>query len=228
MSDRNILARELKATIARLSGEGLDRRRLAIVDEQTRIARALHNAVAERVAAMVVEAAAAQTMLQGSPQQAEKAMEVIESSGRAVMTEMRRLLGVLRATDEAATLAPQPGVGQIHALLDRTESTGGAHGLLIEGEPGPLPPSVDLALYRLVEEAVGHGHGGVQVMITFGEAEVELKLTTTGGLNRSEWPTPVMRERVALCAGTISSEDLTGTGNQLVVRLPRAPEGAVA
>ncbi len=111
MSGQNILARELGSKLARLSGEGQVRRRLAVADEQTRIARALHEAVAERVATMVVEAAAAQTMLHGRAQLAEEAMEAIESSGRAVMEEMRRLLGVLRATEEAATLAPQPGRG---------------------------------------------------------------------------------------------------------------------
>lgn len=155
-------------------------------------------------------------------------MEAIESSGRAVMTEMRRLLGVLRATEATATLAPQPGVGQVHALLDRTETTGGAHSLLIDGEPGPLPPSVDLGLYRLVEEAISHGPGDLQVIITFAEAVVELKLTTTGTLNGSEWPTPAMRERVTLCAGSISKEDLAGGSQQLVVRLPRVLEGALA
>ena len=228
MSGQNILARELGSKLARLSGEGQVRRRLAVADEQTRIARALHEAVAERVATMVVEAAAAQTMLHGRVELAEEAMEAIESSGRAVMEEMRRLLGVLRATEEAATLAPQPGLGQIHALLERTETAGSAHGLRIEGEPGPLPSSVDLALYRLVEEALNHGHGDLQVMITFGEAEVELKLTTTGGFNASGWPTPAMRERVALCAGSISSQDLAGMGQQLIVGLPRDLEGALA
>ena len=228
MNDRNILADELQSKIARLSDEGQDRRRLAVADEQTRIARALHEAVAERVATMVVEAAATQTMLHGGAELAEEAMEAIECSGRAVMTEMRRLLGVLRATEETATLAPQPGVGQIHALLDRTGTTGGAHRLLIEGEPGPLPPSVDLALYRVVEEALDHGHGDLQVVITFGEAEVELKLTTTGGRNQSRWPTPAMCERVALCAGSISSQDLMGRSHQLAVCLPRPLEGALA
>jgi len=228
MRERDALVRELGQKTGRLARERHDRERLAVADEQTRIARALHEAVAERVSTMVVEAAAARLMLLRSPGLAEETMEAIELSGRAVMAEMRQLLGVLRATEETATLAPQPGVGQIHALLDRARNTDGvAPGLQIEGEPGPLPASVDLALYRLVEEALSHGRGDLQVTIRFGEAEVELKLKTTGAVN-GWWPTPAMRERVALCSGTISCEDLGDMRRQLVVRLPRALEGALA
>ena len=132
MRGRNLLARELEQKVEQLSAERQDRQRLAIADEQTRIARALHEAVAERVSTMVVEAAAAQLMLQRAPDLAGEAMEAIEISGREVMTEMRRLLGVLRATEESATLAPQPGVGQIPALLERTADAGG-RALQIEG-----------------------------------------------------------------------------------------------
>jgi hypothetical protein len=97
----------------------------------------------------------------------------------------------------------------------------------IEGEPGPLPATVDLARYRLVEEALSHGHRDLQVTIRFGEAAVELKLETTGTM--SGWrPTPAMHERVALCSGSVSCEDLGDMRHALVVRLPTAPEGALA
>ena len=224
MRGRSVLARELEWKIARLSAERHDRERLAIADEQTRIARPLHEAVAQRVSTMVLEAAAAQLMLQRSPQLAEEAMEAIEVSGRAVMTEMRQLLGVLRATEETATLAPQPGVGQIPALLDRTANTSGG-ALQIEGEPGPLPSSVDLALYRLTEEAGSQGCDELQVTIRFGEAEVVLELTAAGSLNE-QWPTPAMRDRVALCGGSVDREDLGDMMQRMVVRLPRVLEGA--
>jgi signal transduction histidine kinase len=83
MRSRSLLARELERKVAQLSAERQDRQRLTIAHEQTRIARALHETVAERVSTMVVEAAAAQLMLQHSPELAEAEMEAIEVSGRA-------------------------------------------------------------------------------------------------------------------------------------------------
>jgi signal transduction histidine kinase len=220
MNGRNALVRELGRQLERLASERHDRERLAVADEQARIARALHEAVAERVSSMVVEAAAAQLMLLRNPGLAEDTMEAIELSGRAVMEEMRHLLGALRATDETATLAPQPGVGQLHALLGRPlNADGSVTGLRIEGEPGQLPASVDLALYRLVEEALGHGHDDLQVTVRFGAADVELTLTAAARMRL----TPAMRERIAFCGGSSSGED-----HQLVIRLPRVLEGALA
>ena len=220
MNGRNALVRELERQLGRLANERYDRERLAVADEQARIARALHEAVAQRVSSMVVEAAAAQLMLVRSPALAKDTMEAIELSGRAVMEEMRRLLGALRATGETATLAPQPGVGQIHALLGRSRNPDdSAAGLRIEGEPGQLPASVDLALYRLIEEALGHGHDDLQVTVRFGEGDVELTVTAAAGMQ----PTPAMRERIAFCGGSVSCED-----HQLVIRLPRVLEGTLA
>lgn len=220
MNRRNALVRELGQQMGRLASERHDRVRLAVADEQARIARALHEAVAERVSSMVVQAAAAQLMLSRNPGFAEDAMEAIELSGRAVMADMRHLLGALRITDETATLAPQPGVGQIHALLSRPRNAGGtATGPRIEGEPGPLPGSIDRTLYRLVEEALGQGHDDLQVTVRFGERDVELAMKATTGVRL----TPAMRERVGLCSGSVGCEE-----HQLVIRLPRIIEGALA
>jgi signal transduction histidine kinase len=220
MNGRNALVRELGQQMGQLAGERHDRERLAVADEQARIARALHEAVAERVSSMVVEAEAAQLMLVQNPGLAEHTMEAIELSGRTVMAEMRHLLGALRSTEETATLAPQPGLGQIRVLLGGPGNGDGAvTRLRIKGEVVRLPASVDLALYRLVEEALSHGHEDLEVTVSFGAADVGLTMKAEARILL----TPAMRERVAFCSGSVSRE-----GHQLVIRLPRVLEGALA
>jgi signal transduction histidine kinase len=116
------LGRELERTSAGLAVEREDRARLAIAGERSRIARELHSLVARGVAAMVIQTEAAQSRLDLDLAQAEAAMDVIESTGRQALTEMRRILGVLRYSADTDQLAPQPGVDQIYALIQRARA----------------------------------------------------------------------------------------------------------
>ena len=99
------------------------------------------------------------------------------------LTEMRRVLGVLREESETAELAPQPGVGQIHTLIDTAQGDHLHIELKVQGEPGPLPASVNLGLYRILEDALGsartHDQHPTDVTLRFGEHDVELTVTTT-------------------------------------------------
>jgi signal transduction histidine kinase len=176
---------------------------------------------------MIVQTQAARGLLDQGSADADAAMAMIEDTGRHALTEMRRILGVLRHADERADLAPQPGIGQIPVLVEAARQAHRNVALHVEGEPGPLPASVDLGVYRVLEDVLAGVDGGaVDIMLRFGADDVEL--TVTGGAAHLDWPTVAMRERVALCQGTVDVDTLPGTGERLVARIPRLFEGASA
>jgi signal transduction histidine kinase len=143
---------------------------------------------------------------------------------------MRRILGVLRHPDDQAELIPQPGVGQIPALVEKVRGTQPDVALRVEGKPGPLPASVDLAVYRLLADALSTVAGPptpIDILLRFGPEDITLAVTASNTV-RLDWPTIAMRERVALCQGTIDVESLPGTGERLVIHLPCVLTGALA
>jgi signal transduction histidine kinase len=142
MRARRALAAELHQTNERIAAETDGRETLAIAGQRTRIAQELQILVAHSVSTMIVQSQAAQRLLDQDPDQADAAMERIEATGRHALDEMRRLLGVLRHSDDRAELAPQPGVGQIPALIEKMRGTQLDVALHVEGKPGLLPASV--------------------------------------------------------------------------------------
>jgi signal transduction histidine kinase len=231
MRSRRLLHLELVAKAARLASEREARTRLAVADERTRIARELHAMVATHVSAMVIQAEAAKRTLDRDPGAADVAMRAIEDTGREALSEMRRILGVLRRSGEdPAVLAPQPGVGQIHVLVEDARTSGSSVELTVEGEPGPLPFAVDLAVYRILEEALGddpESTGKLAVSLRFGERLVELEVDCERAGSIS-WPTVGMTERVASCEGRLRVDERPGGGRMIVASLPRAFEAAYA
>jgi signal transduction histidine kinase len=231
---RSLLATALAATAQRITDERDARERFAVAEERTRIARELQAVVINRVSEMVMRADVATRWLDGDPASAGLAMEAIETTGQEALADMRRVLGALRQSDAPAVLAPQPGIGQIPALL---ESSSRPTALRLEGEPGPLRASVDLGVYRIVEDAITARHGPdapgdvVDVVVRFGQQDVELELDVTGRAPVS-WPTTVMREWAALCGGFLSvdlavsatagrSASGAGPSERLRARFPR-------
>jgi signal transduction histidine kinase len=230
LRERRALAAELRQTNERIAAEHDGREALAIAGQRTRIAQELQILVAHSVSAMIVQSHAAQRLLDQDPDQADAAMALIETTGRHALDEMRRILGVLRHPDDHAELAPQPGVGQIPALFEKMRETGPEVALQVEGKPGPLPASVDLAVYRLLAEAlatVSDTPAPVNVLLRFGSEHITLAVTVSETV-RLDWPTIAMRERVALGRGTIDVETLPGPGERLVINLPCVLAGALA
>ena len=227
---RHRIINELERTSARLVAEHEARARLAVAGERSRIARELHAAVAQTVAAMVVHAEAARSLLGGDLRQADMAMGAIEDTGRQTLGEMRRILGVLRDVDDRDELEPQPGVDQIYALIERARERGQPIELSVDGEPGTLPAGVDLGIYRILEEALRTAHqqqgSTVSVALHFGEEDLELHLTA-GCHGPSGWPTDAMRERVALCGGQLDTDALDEDRWQFAARLPRGLQEAL-
>jgi signal transduction histidine kinase len=218
-----LLNEELRRKAERIAAERESRELLAVADERTRIARELHAVVARSVSAMIVQTEAAQQLLSEDLDRADAAMATVEDSGREALSEMRRILGVLRRVNEAAERAPQPGVGQIHRLVERARDQRRQIELEVEGDPGPLPASIDLGVYRILEEALAStGPGPMEMRLTFAEHYVELDVSAHGAPAAS-WPTPAMRERVALCDGELESDQ-----ERLRIRLPRAFEEVFA
>jgi signal transduction histidine kinase len=221
---------ELRRTSDRLAAESGARELLAIAEQRTRIARELHALIAESVSTMIVQTRTAQRLLEQRSDEADAAMETIESTGRQALVEMRRVLGVLRQPDERAVVTPQPGVGQIPALIERARATGLQLALHVEGDPGPLPASVDVGLYRLLEEALRDLPdlgAPIDILLRFASDDIELGITF-GAVARLDLPTIAMRERVALCQGTIDVDVVPQAGERLAIRLPRVFDGVPA
>ena len=154
--------------IRRLQGEHEAATRRALRLERSRIASELHDVVTHNVSVMIVQAGAARQVLAESPDQARTALLAVEASGRAAMTELRHLLGLLspavtepaagaNATADAtatADLAPQPGLQQIQPLIDRVAAAGVPVELELGGGLHDLPPGLDLTVFRVVQEAL--------------------------------------------------------------------------
>jgi signal transduction histidine kinase len=165
----------------RLEVDDLDaRRRVAVAEERSRLARELHDVVSHAVSVMVLQAAGARTLLARDPDQAAAALSNIETSGREAMNELRRMLGVLRAAGGEDT---DPGL-DVHGLdeaahiVERIRAAGAHVDLVVEGAPGRLDPSVDHTAYRLVQEALTNAlrHGGGA------DAVVDVRLDWRGDL----------------------------------------------
>lgn len=228
---RRALAADLHRTTEQLVAERDAREQLAIADQRTRIAAELQTLVAHSVSEMIVHAQSARWLLDTQPADASAAMQSIEVSGRHTLTEMRRILGVLREPDQVAELAPQPGIGQIPALVERARQAGHRIALTVEGEPAPTPAGVDLAVYRIAEEALAalgrDDEEHLEVLLRFRGNDVELQLGAANTM-LAQWPTVAMRERVALCHGDVDVEAVSGERGRLVAHLPRVFDGVLA
>lgn len=131
---------ELEERAARLQREREAQSKAAVAAERARIARELHDVVAHNVSVMVVQADGAAYVLDASPEQAKQALETISTTGRQALTEMRRLLGVLRAGDDGGgEYVPQPGVDQLTDLIEQVRGAGLPVAFEVEGSPGRSP-----------------------------------------------------------------------------------------
>jgi len=151
---RRAEARDRTEVEARRLREAEDRLRAAAIEERRHMARELHDVVAHGVSVMLIQAGAARQVLDSSPDKSREALLNVEAAGREAMAELRRLLGVLNDDGEAAGLLPQPGVGQLGELLERVREAGLPAELTIEGPQRPLPASLDVTVYRIVQEAL--------------------------------------------------------------------------
>jgi signal transduction histidine kinase len=198
----------------------------AAVDERRRIAREMHDVVAHSVSVMVVQAGGARRILDRDPARAVEAAANIEEAGRAALAEMRRLLGVLHHSDERA---PQPTMRELGSLVERTRAAGLPVSLTVEGEPRSLPAGMDLAAYRVVQEALTNAikHAGAaptEVTVRWEPEHLELEIVDNGApaANGKAGGHGLvgMEERVRLYDGELRAGRRAGGGFEVVARLP--------
>lgn len=205
----------------------------AVAEERTRIARELHDVVAHSMSVMVVQAGAARRVLDRNPGQTAEALEAIEATGRQAMTEMRRLLGVLRDSGEGARIrAPQPSMAELRALVEQFADAGLPVTLSVDGDERDLPAGVALSAYRIVQEALTNSlkHAGpaaaVEVRVRYEDDEVVVEVLDDGrGVVAATSSTAGhglvgMRERVDVCGGELRTGPRAGGGFGVRARLP--------
>ncbi|MDV5149488.1 histidine kinase [Streptomyces sp. SBC-4] len=181
--------------LSALEREQAEALRRAVEHERARIARELHDVVTHNVSVMIIQAGAARKIMKSSPEQAGEALLAVEAGGRAAMTELRHVMGLLTMVDEdevtgvdgsTAVQAPQPGLDALETLVGRVRDTGLPVELTVTGPPCPLPPGVELAAYRVVQEAltntVKHATGATAaVTVEYGPDRLRVEVTDTGG-----------------------------------------------
>jgi signal transduction histidine kinase len=226
-------AAEAEERAARLEREREERARAAVEEERARIARELHDVVGHSVSVMTVQAGAVRRLLRPEQEREREALLVVEHTGREALAEMRRMVGVLRHPEEAPALAPQPGLEQLARLVAQAREAGLPVELRVEGEPAPLPPGVDLAAYRAVQEGLTNarkhaGAGRVEVVVRYADSRVELLVVDDGRGNGSGdglgHGLAGMRERVALYGGEFEAGPRPEGGYALRVSLPLTAE----
>jgi signal transduction histidine kinase len=204
----------------------------AVAEERLRIAQELHDVVAHNVSLIVVQAQALGAT--AGDERVKEATDGIADLGRAAMAEMHRTLKLLRANqDDAAWLAPQPGLADLDGLLERSRATGLRIDFAVEGEPRELSQGVDLSAFRIVQEALTNvvkhaGRAHATVMLGYRADALELTITDRGGGARAArvgadggHGIVGMRERAALYGGVLEAGP-SGDGFEVHALLPYA------
>ena len=228
MRRRRQRVENLQSRAEQLEREREEKAMLAAAEERTRIARELHDVIAHGVSVIVAQARAGPHLVDDRSRTA--AFRAIESTGRDALVELRRLLGILRSEDQQLAIGPQPGLESLCSLVDQVSASGLPVRLRVEGDPAPLPAGVDLAAYRIVQEAltnvVKHAHAAeADVVIRYGPGALEVSVVDDGvGVaaagNGGGHGLIGVRERVALYGGTVESGPRDAGGYELRARLP--------
>lgn len=153
--------------------------------ERTRIARELHDVVAHHVSLIAVQAEAATSLLPGRPDEARRSVEIIGDTARQALTELRRLLGVLRRPSERLETSPSASLDELGDVLDQVRGAGLPVDFEVVGTPSPLTPSVDLTAYRIVQEAltntIRHAHAArAAVTLCYEPGYITVRVTESG------------------------------------------------
>ncbi len=231
MRYRRAYYRSLEDRAARLESERDTQAKIAVAAERARIARELHDVVAHNVSVMVVQADGAGYVLRSDPDRAAAAVAAIGRTGRQALTEMRRLLGVLRAGEEGTAMAPVPGLDQLRELLDEARAAGLSVSYLLRGVPRSLGEGAELAAYRVVQESLTNTrkHGGLAVAAAVTlryEPDCLIVQITDDGAGASAEADGAghglagMRERITMYGGTVQAGPLPRGGYQVTARLP--------
>ena len=211
--------------------------RSALLEERARIARELHDVVAHHMSVIAVRAETAPFRIPGLPEAVKDDMAETGAIAREALTEMRRLLGVLRGADAGAELAPQPGMDGLEGLVAAVRGAGLAVHLRVDGGPRPLPAGVGLSAYRILQEALSntlrHAPGAhATVEVGFEPDRLRLRVHNDPPPGGGERPPPAppghgivgMRERAAMLGGTLAAGPTSDGGYLVEATLPLKPD----
>jgi signal transduction histidine kinase len=223
---------ELEQRAARLELERDERARRAAEEERARIARELHDVVAHSVSVMVVQAGAARRLVERDPPEGTAALRAIEEAGRQALTDMRRLLGVLRPEGHT-NREPQPTLAGVEALAASVREAGLPVDVSVEGEPVRLPAGIELTAYRVIQEALTNslkhaGQASARVAVRYVPGAVEIEVADDGRGAASSLAhrdgtghgLVGMRERVSLYGGNLEAGPAPSGGFRVAARIP--------
>ena len=246
-------AMQARDRIRRMRAEHAAATLRALEEERALIASELHDVVTHNVSVMIVQAGAARQVLAANPAEATAALLAVEASGRAAMTELRHLLGLLSpanigdvpfpdGAEAGQDLSPQPGLGQLQPLIGRLTAAGLPVELTVGGVPRALPPGLDLAAYRVVQEALTNvlkhvGKPRTTVRLDYREADLVVEVADAGRPIPAAGPAVStvpgsgrgllgLRERIALYGGELDAGPRPGGGWLVRARLPVDPPAA--
>jgi signal transduction histidine kinase len=230
---RAVEARDAEERARRAEREREVTARIAVAEERARIARELHDIVAHAVSVMVLQTGAVRhRMTDGAPEDVE-ALRGVEETGRAALSEMRRLLGAMRRGDDGPELEPAPGLDRLDVLLRETRRAGLPVELHVDGEPFPLPVAIDLSAYRIVQEGLTnvlkHARAGrADVHIRYAADELRIQVcddgvgTQAASSDGRGHGLVGVQERVKLYGGEMTAATANGGGFRLTTTLPLA------
>jgi signal transduction histidine kinase len=201
--------------------------RTAVIEERQRIARELHDVIAHSVSVMTVQAAAVRRLLAPAQQREREALVSVEQTGREALAEMRRLVGLMK-DDHATPYGPQPGMQRLEALIGTVRDAGLPVELEVEGERRELPPGLDLAAFRVVQQALTNtlehaGPAHAWVRVRWREDELRIEVENDGRDGAAAYAghgQAGMRERLGLYGGRLEAGPRTGGGYEVRAYLP--------
>jgi signal transduction histidine kinase len=213
---------ELEEQLRRAAHEAERERRLAAAEERTRIARDLHDSAGHAINVILVQAGAARLLIKQDPERAQAALETIEDVARETLGEIDQLVRALRDDDRpeatSGSVEPPLGVAALDTLVERHRSAGLAVSVRTRGSRRPLPPALDQAAYRILQEALTnaarHGRGTAEVELSFGASALKLTVTnpvdSNGSAAAGGHGLVGMRERAALLGGSLEASARNG------------------
>ncbi|WP_411079564.1 sensor histidine kinase [Streptomyces sp. cmx-18-6] len=231
-ADREVRDAEREVTVQR-TVTAVERDRRTLLEERTTIARELHDVVAHHMSVVAIQAEAAPYRVDNPPPELEQAFVTIRENAVAALTELRRVLGVVRAEDYEAPDAPQPTLAVLDGLLDNVRDTGLETEKVITGAVRELPQGVELSAYRIIQEALSntlrHAPGAsARVELAYVLGGLGLRVVN-GPLTGLVKPSPGaghgitgMRERVAMLNGEMTAGATEDGGYEIAVFLPVA------
>lgn len=229
---RSAQAVESELRAERLQAEYVEHARRVVTEERTRIAREVHDVIAHSVSVMVVQAGAAQQVMRDDPRLAEEALENVQRAGRESIRELAGLLGILREDSADMGFDPQPTLAELPRLVEEARAAGLTVDLTTEGEAVDLQAGVELAVYRVVQEALTNirKHAGTSstaaIRLAYGPGDVQVEVVDDGPGEDALVAYGTghglvgIRERVTAYGGTLAAGGHPGGGYRVSARIP--------